>query len=93
MSQSSDSPTTKASAASKQEPTLEQAVERLEKIVETLESGDADLEKSIDLYLEGKRLGQVALRKLEVLERRIQVVTGENPDGSLQTKDFQEEGG
>ncbi len=75
---------------SEKEPTLEDTVERLEVIVDKLESGNSDLEKSIDLYLEGKKLGKAALEKLDKLERRIQLVTGEE-DGELQSEDFDED--
>ena len=66
---------------------LEKMVERLEQIVEQLESGDADLEKSIDLYREGKTLGGEALKRLDALERRIEVVTGGEGE-DLETDDF-----
>lgn len=72
------------------EPTLEQAVQRLEAIVERLESGEVDLEKSIDLYLEGRELGVTALEKLDALERRIQVVSGQEPGGELTLEDFED---
>ena len=36
---------------------LEATVERLEAIVEELESGKADLERSIELFAEGRKLG------------------------------------
>jgi len=67
---------------------LEQAVQRLEAIVEELESGEVDLEKSIGLYAEGKKLGREALRKLEALEKRVQIVTSDGEDG-LVTEDFE----
>ncbi len=69
------------------ELTLEQAVERLDAIVEELESGEADLEKSIALYEEGRKLGAAALTKLEAFEKRIEIITGEGEDG-LVVEDF-----
>jgi exodeoxyribonuclease VII small subunit len=66
---------------------LEKVVERLEGIVEELESGKADLEKSIELYREGKSLGDRALKRLDALERRIQLVV--HADGeTLETEEF-----
>lgn len=70
------------------EPTLEQSLERLEKIVGDLESGEADLEKSIDLYLEGRKIGESALKRLDALERRIQIVVKDEEEG-LEVEDFQ----
>ena len=80
-------------AAAKKEKTpaeesLEKSVERLEEIVSNLESGDADLEKSIDLYLEGKRLGEAALKRLDALDRRIQKVVADDGE-SLESEDFE----
>lgn len=72
------------------DPTLEQAVQRLEAIVERLESGEVDLEKSIDLYLEGRKLGAKALEKLDALERRIQIVSSQSAGGELTLEDFEE---
>ncbi|CAN5366231.1 exodeoxyribonuclease VII small subunit [soil metagenome] len=70
---------------------LEQTVARLEAIVEELESGDADLEKSIGLFAEGKKLGSAALKKLDALERRIQIVVQDDGD-KMVTEDFEREG-
>lgn len=70
------------------EPPLEEALDRLEAIVGKLESGEVDLEKSIDLYVEGKELGQRALKRLDALERRIQIVARDDGQ-SLEVKDFQ----
>lgn len=73
----------------KDEVSLEQAVERLEEIVGQLESGDVDLEKSITLFQEGKKLGTQALRRLDNLERRVRLVIGTEGE-ELLTKDFDE---
>ncbi len=74
----------------KKELTLEESVVRLEEIVEELESGEADLEKSIELYQEGKKLGLEASKKLEGLEQKILKITGEK-DGKLETEEFDQE--
>ncbi len=71
------------------EPGLEKAISRLEEIVAKLESGEVDLEKSIDLYAEAVRLGKLASTKLEAIERRIELVT-EGADGNLRTAPFPE---
>ncbi|MBI1291515.1 exodeoxyribonuclease VII small subunit [bacterium] len=81
---STDKPTTPP-----EDVPLEQEIARLEEIVGQLESGETSLEKSIDLYAEGHRIGRKALQRLEGLERRIEVVAREGADGSLQTVEFE----
>jgi exodeoxyribonuclease VII small subunit len=71
----------------KSEP-LEKRLARLEAIVERLESGEVALEKSIDLYEEGRALAAGCLEALEALEQRVRIVRGEGADDSLETEDF-----
>ena len=66
---------------------FEKSLERLEAIVAQLESGEADLEKSIGLYEEGRRLGAQCLRKLEKLETRVSLVR-QKADGGLAEEPF-----
>jgi exodeoxyribonuclease VII small subunit len=73
----------------KPEP-LEKRLARLEAIVEKLESGEVALEKSIDLYEEGRTLAAGCLEALEALEQRVRLVKGEGADGTLETEDFHE---
>lgn len=74
-------------SAPAEEP-LEKTIARLEEIVTKLESGDTGLEKSIDLYIEGRRLGQAALRRLDALDRKVQIVAGDDGN-TLETEDFE----
>ncbi len=67
---------------------LEKSIERLESIVEKLEQGKVSLEKSIDLYEEGKSLGAQCLARLSALEKRVQLVQ-ERADGELVLEDFE----
>jgi len=53
---------------------FEAAIEKLEKIVTRLESGDVPLEEAIDLFQEGMRLSQYCSQKLEQVERRIEML-------------------
>lgn len=56
---------------------FEDALARLEAIVQQLERGDVPLEKSIDLYAEGDRLRAQCQKRLEAAQARIeQIVTG-----------------
>ncbi|MCC6547916.1 exodeoxyribonuclease VII small subunit [Candidatus Sumerlaeota bacterium] len=70
------------------EEKLELTVERLEAIVEELESGEADLERSIALFQEGRKLGAQAMKKLDALDRRVQIVISADDD-QLHTEDFE----
>ncbi|MEO8376789.1 MAG: exodeoxyribonuclease VII small subunit [Candidatus Sumerlaeota bacterium] len=74
--------------ASPEDEKLESTVERLEAIVEELESGDADLERSITLFQEGRKLGAQAMKKLDALERRVQIVVKAEED-KLHLEDFE----
>ena len=67
---------------------MEATVSRLEAIVEELESGEADLERSIELFREGRKLGAQALKKLDALERRVQIVVKGEGD-KLALEDFE----
>jgi exodeoxyribonuclease VII small subunit len=78
----------KKAADSAAEPSLEESLARLEGIVGELESGKADLEKSIDLYIEGKRLGEKALKKLDALDKKIQIVSRDDGE-EMEVEDFQ----
>ena len=50
---------------------FEAALKRLEEIVRKLESGEASLDESIDLYGEGDRLKQLCEARLEAAKARI----------------------
>ena len=68
---------------------FEEAMKRLEEIVEKLESGDIELEKSIELYEEGIRLSEFLNTKLEEVKKKIEVV--EKSGDKLTTKEFHPE--
>jgi len=53
---------------------FEAAIEKLEKIVTRLESGEVPLEEAIDLFQEGMKLSQYCSQKLEQVERRIEML-------------------
>jgi exodeoxyribonuclease VII small subunit len=61
-------------------PSFEEAIERLQTIVEELEGGGLSLEESIARYEEGMRLSKRLTQTLEEAEKRIeQLVEGEGP--------------
>ena len=68
-------------------PSFEQAIERLETIVEELEGGSLSLEESIARYEEGMRLSKLLTRTLDAAEKRIERLSGaEEADGEPRTE-------
>lgn len=66
---------------------FEESLTRLEEIVRLLESGQAPLDKSLELYEEGVKLVKECNGKLDNVEKRIKILSaGEN--GKLEEKDF-----
>jgi len=55
-----------------QQLSFEAALKRLEEIVRKLESGEASLDESIDLYSEGDRLKQQCEARLQAAQARIE---------------------
>ncbi len=68
---------------------FEKALEKLEKIVQDLESGDVSLEDALKKYEEGVKLSRACQQKLKHAEKKIQILTKEQ-DGSLSADDFEE---
>lgn len=62
----------KSAAGAKDAPPFEEALKRLESIVEAMESGDLPLETLLERYEEGTRLVKVCQAKLEEAELKIQ---------------------
>ena len=62
-------------------------VTRLERVVGELESGQLGLEQSIEKFAEGVKLAQDATRKLDVAERRIDLLV-RSADGSEEAVRF-----
>jgi exodeoxyribonuclease VII small subunit len=61
--------------------TFEKALERLEKIVSELEDPERGLEASLELFEEGVSLSRFCRGKLEEIQKRVDVVLGETPEG------------
>ena len=58
----------------KTEPGFDEALKRLEQIVGQMESGSMDLDAMVAAFEEGQRLIQFSTRKLNEVERRIEVL-------------------
>jgi len=62
--------------------TFESAMEELEKIVDELETTDADLDKSISLFEKGMKLSSFCKEKLDAAEQKAKILLsaeGDNP--------------
>ena len=60
--------------------TLEESMERLETILDTLEGDDIFLEDSFALYQKGMKLVQSCREKIDTVEKKILIMNG---DGGL----------
>ena len=70
------------------EANFEQAMKRLEEIVEKMESGDLSLEDLIVRYEEGMKLVKVCQERLTAAEQRIEIITRNNA-GKPVVKEFE----
>ena len=73
--------------AKKEELTFEEALGKLEKIVQKLEEGKAPLSESMELFEEGVGLARFCSRKLDEAKRKIEVLTGK--DGKFTKEPFE----
>jgi exodeoxyribonuclease VII small subunit len=77
----------KTTAAPPAELPFEQALARLEEIVEILEAGDAPLEKSLGLFEEGVALSRSCNGRLEAAERRLEVLVRKTGNDTVEPLD------
>ncbi|MBI5144343.1 MAG: exodeoxyribonuclease VII small subunit [Candidatus Omnitrophica bacterium] len=68
---------------------FEEALKKLEQIVEGLEGGDLSLEDALEKYEEGIRLSRLCAKKLEVAKKRVEILL-KSADGSVELKPFDE---
>jgi len=66
---------------------FEKALERLETIVQEMESGELSLETALKKFEEGVRLSQLCTQKLNETEKKIALLM-EQGDGSLMETPF-----
>ena len=66
---------------------FEEALERLESVVERLEGGEIELEEALAVFEEGVELSRRCASQLEDAERRIEVL---GADGSAEIRPFDE---
>jgi exodeoxyribonuclease VII small subunit len=71
------------------ELTFEEAMAKLEEIVEKLEEGNVPLEQAISFFQEGMRLSKLCHDKLQHVEKQMEYILRE--DGQLAPFSIQEE--
>lgn len=65
---------------------FDEAIKRLENIVEQLEDEETPLEKSVELFEEGKQLSTVCMERLQAIEKKIKVLIDQGNE--VQFEDF-----
>lgn len=76
-------------AAPPSEPSLEQALGRLEEIVGEIEKNPPPLEELIGRYEEGMKLLRTCRERLDAAEKRIEII-GRDPRGNAVLEPFEE---
>lgn len=66
---------------------FEKALEKLERIVEDLESGDVKLDDALKKYEEGVRLSRACQQKLEQAEKKIEILS-RSLEGEIEKSPF-----
>ena len=69
---------------------FEQALKKLEKIVDELEGGEMSLEKSMTRYEEGMALSKACRKKLEAAKKKVEILV-KSKDGKMRLEPFEEE--
>ena len=65
---------------------FDEAIKRLENIVEQLEDEETPLEESVELFEEGKQLSTICMERLQAIEKKIKVLIDQGDE--VQFKDF-----
>lgn len=73
----------------KEEKTFEKAIKELEKIIQELESGNVDLDKSINKYKEAMKLIEYCENKLNKANEAVTKIVGEK--GKIEDFKLEEE--
>lgn len=72
------------------EPTFEESLQALERIVDELEGGELGLGDALDAYEDGVKHLKLCHKLLEKAERRIELLSGVDADGSAVAEPFEE---
>ncbi|MCK4326565.1 exodeoxyribonuclease VII small subunit [bacterium] len=66
---------------------FEEALKKLENIVEDLEKGDLSLDEAVKKYEEGMKLAKICTKKLEEAEKKVEVLV-KSEGGKKEKKPF-----
>ncbi len=69
---------------------FEEALKRLEQVVERLEEGDVPLEEALKLYEEGVRLSRQCAQKLDEAEKKVEILSRDG-EGNVSARPFKGE--
>lgn len=67
--------------AKKKSDQFEEALKKLQAIVERMERGDLPLDEAMESFSEGIRLARICHQRLEEAERKVQMLLKEQQDG------------
>ncbi len=70
---------------------FEEALKKLEKIIEDLEQGDLSLDEALKKYQEGIELSRVCSQRLETAKKKIEVLS-KNKKGEVELRPLAEPG-
>lgn len=73
-----------------EELNFEEAISRLEDIIEDLENKDMPLNEALAEYEEGVKLSKFCSNKLQQAEEKIEIIKDQN--GKVELENYQEEG-
>lgn len=76
-------------AEQKKEVEFEQALKKLESIVENLESGEMTLEAALKQYEEGVRMADICSKRLSEAEKKVEVLMKAS-GGKLKAEPFED---
>ncbi|MFQ5912110.1 MAG: exodeoxyribonuclease VII small subunit [Nitrospinota bacterium] len=71
------------------EPSFEEALARLEAIVQELEEGEAELDRTLSLFEEGVKLSKLCHKRLEAAEKKIEILV-KKEGGKLERREIEE---
>lgn len=67
---------------------FEKALKRLGEIVEELEKGELDLDRSLQIFEEGIKMSRICSKKLQEAEKKIEILT-KDEGGKLKAELFE----
>lgn len=69
---------------------FEQAMDRMDEIIKSLEDGNLELDKSLEVFEEGIKMYRYCTKKLEDMEGKVKVILQQ--EGAVKKVDFDLEG-